>query len=123
MPNAHARAKERFNQATPFKNLQHRRLKSGPASLAVRGEPALDDARLDAMAEEFTGCEQSSRAGPNNQDRCRRIIYTGIQQPTLGSLICYERRCSGCCSILQRSQPIRPQMSRRTLTLTLDLKF
>jgi hypothetical protein len=47
---AHARAKERLDQAAAVKNLQHRRLESGPARLAMRREPALHDARLDVAA-------------------------------------------------------------------------
>ena len=68
VPDAHARAKERFDQAAPVKNLQHRRLERGPARLAMRREPALHDARLDAMAKKFAGREQSGRTSPDDQD-------------------------------------------------------
>ena len=64
VPDTHARAKERLDQAAPVNNLQHRRLQSGPASLAMRREPALHDARLDAMAKKFGGREQAGRTAP-----------------------------------------------------------
>ena len=89
MPDAHARAKERFDQAAAVENLQHRRLERGPASLAMRREPALDDARLDAMAKKFAGREQSGRTGPHDQDGrcgCGLTILTGMQQPDISSL-------------------------------------
>ena len=69
-PDAHARAKERLDQAGPVENLQHRRLKSGPASLVMRREPALDDARPDAMAKKLAGREQSGRPGPDHEGLC-----------------------------------------------------
>ena len=56
-PDAHARAKERLDQAAPVNNLQHCGLQRGPASLAVRRQSALDDARLDPMPQEFAGRE------------------------------------------------------------------
>ena len=67
---AHADAKERLDQAGPLETRQHGRLESRPASLAVRREPALDDARLDAVAKEFAGREQTGRPGADDQD-CR----------------------------------------------------
>ena len=66
----HARTKERFDQAPAIKDLQHRWLEGGAARLVMWREPALHDARLDAMAEEFTGGKQSGRAGSDNEDGC-----------------------------------------------------
>jgi hypothetical protein len=68
LPDAHARAKKRLDQAAAVKNLQHRRLDRGPASLAMRGQPALHDARLDAMAKQLGRREQSGRTAPHDQD-------------------------------------------------------
>jgi hypothetical protein len=88
VPDAHARAKERFDQAAPVNNLQHRRLQNGPAGLSMRREPALHDARLDAMAEKFAGREQASRTASDDQDgRCgwERTILTGMHQPNISS--------------------------------------
>ena len=88
-PDAHARAKKRFDQAAPVKNFQHRRLESGPASLAMRREPALYDARLDTMAKKFAGREQSARPSPHDQDDrcgCGRVALRGMQQPEISSV-------------------------------------
>jgi hypothetical protein len=68
VPDTNTCAKERFDQAASFKNLQHGRLKSGPASLVMRRQPAFHNARLDAMAKKLAGCEQSGRSGPHDQD-------------------------------------------------------
>jgi hypothetical protein len=84
VPDTYARAKERFDQAGPVNNLKHRRLESGPASLAMRCEPALHDAPLDSMTKKFGGREQSGRTAPHDRDgRCGfgRTILTGMQQP------------------------------------------
>ena len=86
LPDAHARAKERLDQTGPVDNLEHGRLQGGPARLVMRREPALDDARLDAMANKLAGREQSGRAAPHDQDGrfgCGRTILTRIQQPDI----------------------------------------
>jgi hypothetical protein len=44
VPDAHASAKERLDQAAPVKHLQYRRLENGTTSLAMWREPALHDA-------------------------------------------------------------------------------
>ena len=67
-PDAHADAKERFDQAGPLELRQHGRLESGPARFVMRREPALDDARPDAMAQQLAGREQSGRPGADDQD-------------------------------------------------------
>jgi hypothetical protein len=84
VPDAHACAKERFDQPASSKNLQYCWLERGPARLAMRCEPALHDARLDAMAQKLAGREQSGRPGPDDQDGrggCGRTMLTGIEQP------------------------------------------
>ena len=82
LPDAHARAEERLDQAGAVDNLEHGRLQRGPARLVMRREPALDDARLDAMANKLAGREQSGRAAPHDQDsRCGCTILTRIRQP------------------------------------------
>src|SRR5215831_10371472 len=56
----------------PRSSLHYRRLENGAAGLAMRREPALNDARLDAMAKKFTRREQSARPGTDDQNsRCR----------------------------------------------------
>jgi hypothetical protein len=64
----HTRAKKWLDQASPLDDLQRCRLQCGPASFVMRPEPALDDARLDAMTNEFAGREQSGRTCPHDQD-------------------------------------------------------
>jgi len=86
---AHTRAKERFDQAAPVDNLQHRRLQSGPPGLAMRCEPALHDSRSDAVAKKFAGGEQSGWTAPHDQDgrrRYGRTILTGMRQPDISSV-------------------------------------
>ena len=65
---AHADAQERLDQAGPLEARQHRGLESGPARFVVRCCPAFDDARLDAVAKELAGSEQSGRSGAHDQD-------------------------------------------------------
>jgi hypothetical protein len=70
VPDVHPRAKERFDQAGPFKHFQHRRLENGPASLIMWREPPLNDARPDTMTKKFAGREQSGWPGPYHQGLC-----------------------------------------------------
>jgi hypothetical protein len=96
VPNAHARAKEWFNQAAPGKNLQHGWLKSGSASLVMRGGQALDDARLDTVAKKLAGREQSGWAAPHDQDgRCECTILTGNRQLDFSSVDGSFVHCEG----------------------------
>ena len=53
LPDAHARVKKWLDQASPLDDVQRRRLQRGPASLVMRRQSALDDARLDAMPNKF----------------------------------------------------------------------
>ena len=57
LPDARARAKKRLDQAAAIDDLQCRWLQCGPASLMVRREFALHDARPNAMTKKFTGRE------------------------------------------------------------------
>jgi hypothetical protein len=68
LPDVHAGAKKRLDQAGPLDDLQRRRLYCGLASLVMRPEPTLHDARLDAMTNKFAGCEQSGWTAPHDQD-------------------------------------------------------
>jgi hypothetical protein len=49
----HTRAKKRLNQASSVDNLQRCGLQCASASLVMRPEPPLYDARLDAMTNKF----------------------------------------------------------------------
>jgi hypothetical protein len=49
-PDVHAGAKKRLSQAGSIEHLHHRWLEKGATRLAMRRQPSLDDARLDAMA-------------------------------------------------------------------------
>jgi hypothetical protein len=98
VPDVHAHAKKRFDQAAAVENLQHRRLERGPASLAMRREPALHDARLDAMAQKLAGREQSGRTAPHDQNGrfgCGHAILMGIQQPDISPVDGSFVRCQG----------------------------
>jgi len=107
---------------------QHRRLEGGPASLVMRREPALHDARLDAMAKKFAGREQSGRTAPHDQDGrcgCGQTILTGIHQSKIflgGRLICQFRgQCNRCRtrSTMVRSPvggPSKQRLERETET-------
>src|SRR5271156_2680373 len=68
LPDVHAGAKKRLDQSTPLDNLQYRRLQSGAASLVMRRESALHDARFDAVPEKFASRQQSGWAAPHEQD-------------------------------------------------------
>ena len=68
LPDVHAGAKKRLDQASPLNDFQRCRLYCGPASLVMRAEPALHDARLNAVTNKFAGCEQSSWTSPHDQD-------------------------------------------------------
>ena len=69
VPDVHAGADERLNQAGPVEDVEHARLERGPARLVMRLKSLLDDAGLDAMAHQFAGREQSRRTASDNQDR------------------------------------------------------
>src|ERR1700737_563612 len=78
----------------------------------MRREPALHDARLDAMAKKFAGREQSGRTGPHDQDGrcgCGRAILTGMQQPDIssadGSFVRFEGRVVAAAGVLQWGGP------------------
>jgi hypothetical protein len=49
-PDVHAGAKKRLSQVASIEHLHYRRLEKRATRLAMRREPLLDDARLDAMA-------------------------------------------------------------------------
>jgi hypothetical protein len=68
LPDAHARVQEWLDHAGPVEDLEHRGLQGGAARFVMRREPALHDARLDAMAKKLAGREQAGRAASDDQD-------------------------------------------------------
>src|ERR1700728_4555369 len=58
----HPALEERFDQARPVDDIEHRRLEGGPARLTMRRESLFDDARHDAVALELAGCKEPSGA-------------------------------------------------------------
>ena len=64
----HPGADERLDQARPVDDVEHRRLERGSACLVMRRKPLLDDARLDAVANQLAGRKQSGRTAPDDQD-------------------------------------------------------
>src|SRR5215469_2119839 len=67
-PDVYAGAKKRLSQAGSIEHLHYRWLEKGATRLAMRREPSLDDARLDAMPEKFARREQSARSGTDDQN-------------------------------------------------------
>lgn len=70
---------EGLNQAGSIDDLQHRGLQSRPASLVMRREPTLYDARPDTMAKKFADRKQSGWPGSHDQDggcRCALLNLT-----------------------------------------------
>src|SRR5690349_4950411 len=57
VPDAHARTKERFDQAGALEHLQCRRLQGGPARLVMRPRPAFHNAWPDSVAKQFASRE------------------------------------------------------------------
>jgi len=57
VPDMHAGADERLNQAGPVEDVEDARLERGPARLVMPLKSLLNDAGLDAMAHQFVGRE------------------------------------------------------------------
>src|SRR5262249_16106309 len=92
LPDAHAGAKKWLDQASPVDDVERRRLQCGPASLVMRRQSALDDARLDTVPREFGRREQSGRTSPHDENGSGLGVTNSTARKRHEGSLCFKTR-------------------------------